>query len=590
MTYSRNSETLCPRRGVSRFWALAVSLALGATLTACADEPAPEAVDRPGWITTVDEGTQELNYQSSSPLTTTNAGSITGSSTAAQQLSARLYPGVHVPGPHGQFIQNSDLISTRFLPGLKPQVIYTIAENAQFSDGAPVTCSDFLLTYTAGVMTELFDSQLPLMQHIEEFECQPNSSRFVVKLAEGTGLRWRELFAPGTVLPAHAIASRAGMPLVALHNALQNRDAQALLEPAKIWSEGFDLANFDPLLQVSFGPFLIDHVTDDGAAILTRNETYYGDNAQLGSLAVWPARADTAALFERDSLDIVDVSEVEPDWLDRNAAGNKFEVFPEVGELTDALLLSDNGIFAEAPKRRAFAACIDQEAVAAASSAASGVDVGAVLWQSVEHEDPARQHLRDISDPHRAVNMDMARELDGATIRIGYRGQDQRLAKMVEKITELCRPAGIEVVDVAVPETTAEDLHRSDGPFTGATSAQGDNPEGVEALGNSVIDEGASSAGNAEDTADTAENISGQKIDAYLGAIYPPNLDVGATVHTDDVNALRDAEKRMWEQMHTIPLAAQPRVFVINRDVVNAVPYTGESAIGWNMDRWWISR
>ena len=526
---------------------IACSLALAGGLVSCAEDPEPVADDHPGWISTVADGAIDLNYQSSSPLTTTNAASAKGSATAAQQLSARLYPGVHVAGPHGQMIQNSDLISVRFLPGVEPQVIYTIAEGAQFSDGAAITCTDYLLAYTAGIMPELFDSQLPLMQHIEHFECQPGSLRFVVKFNEGVGDRWRELFAPGTVLPAHAIASRAGMSKYDLYQALVHRDAELLAEPARIWSEGFDLENFDPLLQVSSGPFLIDHVTDQGAAVLARNAAYYGDDAQLASLALWPARADSAALLQRGHLDIADISQVDPEWLDRDIANQNFEVVPEVGELTDALLLADSGIFAEVENRHAFAACIDQAAVAATSSHSSGVDVEPVLWQSIEHEDPVRADLRDIAEPHAGVDINKARALQGQTIRIGYRGKDQRLRQMVETIATECRNAGIEVVDAAHAETTADDLYRDDQP----------NEAGI---------------------------------DAYLGAVYPPNLDTRAAAQVNDIAGLRDAEEKMWAEMHVIPLAAQPRVFVINRNVDHAVPYTGESGIGWNMDRWQQSR
>lgn len=565
MAESLDSNARSARRhGRRRVSVITASLALAGVLVSCADEPEPEASDHPGWISTVADGAQDLNFQSSSPLTTTNAGSTQGSATAAQQLSARLYPGVHVPGPHGQMIQNSDLINVRYIPGPEPQVLFNLVDGAQFSDGAAITCTDFLLTYTAGVMPELFDSRLPLMQHVSQFDCHPGSTRFVVKFKEGAGGRWRELFAPGTVLPAHAIASKAGISKSQLHEALEQRDVDTLREPARIWSEGFDLENFDPLLQVSFGPFLIDHVNDDGAAVLARNDAYYGDSALLDSLAVWPARADSEQLVQADSLDIADISQIDPDWLDRDAMGNNFDVYPEVGELTDALLLADDGIFAEAGNRQAFAACIDQAAVAATSSQASGVEVEPVLWQSIEHEDPARTHLRDIAEPHAAADHERARQLAGQTVRIGYRGQDQRLKRMVETIAAECQHAEIEVVDASQAETTADDLFITDDAGDGASSE--------------------SSAGG-ESTAEEAGAAS-RKIDAYLGAVYPPNLDVRAAVQVADIAGLREAESRMWEEMRAIPLAAQPRVFVINRNVAHAVPYTGESGIGWNMDRW----
>ena len=53
-----------------------------------------------------------------------------------------------------------------------------------------------------------------------------------------------------------------------------------------------------------------------------------------------------------------------------------------------------------------------------------------------------------------------------------------------------------------------------------------------------------------------------------------------------DVNQLREAEEQLWREVPGIPLAAQPRWFVIDRTVGNVVTYTGLAGIGWNMDRW----
>ena len=53
-----------------------------------------------------------------------------------------------------------------------------------------------------------------------------------------------------------------------------------------------------------------------------------------------------------------------------------------------------------------------------------------------------------------------------------------------------------------------------------------------------------------------------------------------------DVNQLREAEEQLWREVPGIPLAAQPRWFVMDRTVGNVVTYKGLAGIGWNMDRW----
>ena len=50
--------------------------------------------------------------------------------------------------------------------------------------------------------------------------------------------------------------------------------------------------------------------------------------------------------------------------------------------------------------------------------------------------------------------------------------------------------------------------------------------------------------------------------------------------------SLHDLEQRLWEELPSIPVAAQPRTFIVDRTVTGVVPYTGPAGIGWNLDRW----
>ena len=51
---------------------------------------------------------------------------------------------------------------------------------------------------------------------------------------------------------------------------------------------------------------------------------------------------------------------------------------------------------------------------------------------------------------------------------------------------------------------------------------------------------------------------------------------------------LKEQEEQLWESVPSIPVAAQPRAFIVHRDVEGVLPYTGVSGIGWNMDRWHV--
>ena len=107
---------------------------------------------------------RRLTLVTSSPLATTNAAGLLGASTSADTLAGRLYPPAFVHGPSGQQIPNRDLVTAQPLPGPEPRVVYTINPEATYSDGAPVTCTDFLLSYKAGTLPGLFDAFLPRLR------------------------------------------------------------------------------------------------------------------------------------------------------------------------------------------------------------------------------------------------------------------------------------------------------------------------------------------------------------------------------------------------------------------------------------------
>src|SRR5699024_11256624 len=124
-----------------------------------------------------------------------------------------------------QFVPNSDLVTTEeWMEGDQRNVLYTIAEDANYSDGTPVTCDDFLLSFTAGQMQELFGSNMTMMDQVESVACAPENKKFLVKFQPGQGGQWRSMFGPGTVMPAHKIAERAEISREELVNALYSQD------------------------------------------------------------------------------------------------------------------------------------------------------------------------------------------------------------------------------------------------------------------------------------------------------------------------------------------------------------------------------
>ncbi|MDK4279674.1 ABC transporter substrate-binding protein [Corynebacterium accolens] len=514
-------------------------------------------------------------YMVNSQLATTNAGTAFGSTTSAAQLSTRLYPGLFVPGPSGQLIPNADLVETEKLPPAadsdQESVRLTLADDATFSDGAPVTCDDYLLAYTAGTHPVEFASHMPLMNDIADIECAPHSKAFTLTFYKDQGHRWRQMFGPGTVMPAHALAQKTDMSMEDLNAALHAEDMAALQPVAELWRYGFSTAkdDFDPELQVSYGPFTAEKVGDSGEVFLKANEQYRGDKPALDRLVVWPSSADAQELADKGVLKVADSATAAPGWLSGNAgedaesaegkepdhdsagedsagAGNdQFETTTKVGLQTDTLTLSQAGIFAEPSARKAFAACVDQAALAHKSSEISGVDVPPAYVRTVSVQDPVAQTLGSVAKDHEGTDMAAAGQLKGTTIKVGYVGPDKRYQAMVEALRASCEPAGITIEDAA--DEQLSQFYLNPNPETGEPT-----------------------------------------IDAFLGPVDPLTEYSAADSSIKNSVQLKEQEEQLWDSVPSIPVAAQPRVFIVHRDVEGVLPYTGISGIGWNMDRWHV--
>ena len=491
----------------------------------------------------------EFGYLTASPLLTTNAGSQLGVSTLAEVLAGRLYPSVFVVGQRGQLIPNRDFAVAQALPGQSRQVAYTIAKTAKYSDGTEVTCADFLLAYKAGVMPDLFESYIPLMEQVEKLECRPNNKQFTVFFKDRLGARWRQLFAPGTVLPAHAIAKKAGLSLEDLTTRLMENDRDGLQDVAQIWRDGFKLDLFDPELQVSSGPYRIERVDEKGAVHLARNQHFVGDKSTLPAVTLWPDTVDAKERAAAGEINIADlVGSSQPDWVNRDDPKNPFDITPVVGDMNEVLMLGTSGVLESKEARQAFAACVDQRAVATASAHKSGVPVTPMGTRLTTVDDPANAQTQHIAEAHLGVDIPRAEQLRGETIRIGYRGPDPRKRAMIDAMKRSCEPAGVTIEDASGEAQFLQDVRHVH--FDG---------EEREAVG---------------------------KVDAVLLAV-DPMLNYGNSDATgSNAEALRATEEFLWDLVPTIPLAPQPRTFVVDRTVRNVVLNSSGSGIGWNMERW----
>ena len=74
--------------------------------------------------------------------------------------------------------------------------------------------------------------------------------------------------------------------------------------------------------------------------------------------------------------------------------------------------------------------------------------------------------------------------------------------------------------------------------------------------------------------------------DALLAAVEPATEYGYVAASLENQEGIRSAEEMLWQEVPTVPLSTQPRVFIIDGSVDNVVIGTTRSGIGWNMGRW----
>lgn len=484
---------------------------------------------------TEDVESEQFGYLLSRPIVTMNAGTGIGVATDAEKVSARLYPGAFLAGPDGQLLPNPDLVTATPQRGNETIVDYEINAEATYSDGAPVVCDDFLLTQTASSRPDLFGADMPLFSQVAGIDCAPGAKNFRVNFNEGFGARYRELFTPGTVLPSHVVAERAGVANAV--EAIQNLDENGLAALGTAWQDVFNVEKTDPAGVPTHGPYKVASRGEKGQLTLAANPNYAGDKPLQPEVVLWPNTADVREIVDKSSLAVADLNAsgnpeelgiTEPDFmLDEHQSGR-----------VDTLRLDTNGIFSQPDMRKAFNACIDREAIVAKLERELDTQITPTGLRMLPTTHPLAQQLERTSRWNMRVDKAMAGQwLTGMTVRIGYLEAVPRYRMLVDGIKDSCAEAGVTIEPVPL----------------------------------------------------SAENY------GVLGADYDVLLDTrpsfGRNSQTNanglsSVGAVRKVELELQANMMTISLTTEPRLTAVEAHVANVSDNTGDAGLSWNMDRW----
>lgn len=552
-----------------------------------------------------------FGYALPRPIVTLNAASTQGAATDAAKVSARLYPGAYLTGPDGRLLPNTDLVTATPSADNGDIVNYRISNEATYSDGAPVVCDDFLLTWVASKYPDLFSSDLGLTDRVKDFTCDAGQRDFSIEFDRGMGSRYRELFSVGEVLPSHTVAQRAGVDDVV--GAIDTGDQESLADLGREWSATFRVAETDPAQVPTYGPYRVASREEDGSLVLTVNPEWTGVRPGLDEVVMWsgPGAGIDGPDFEQLSADYrLYVADVPPE-TDPVAAG--LEVAPETEPATE----TTSGT-SESSESSETGAPSSEETDSEDSEDGDAGDEG--IRAESDESAPDLSDADDVSGRF-AVTRGSGTRVDGLTLSdsgIFDSSENRRaFARCVDRsaVADAVKSESGITVDEAPFRLIAPGAQA--GENLGDVAARNNNTDTApttDRLGGTTVRVGYfSDVARYRAMVDTlVESCSAADVTVVpvplgvddldgLGTDYDALLETRSTFGqnpqvsfpassgasgTATVSQLRDAENVLADSTATVPLTAEPRSVAVDRGLSNVVDNPGETGMSWNMDRW----
>ncbi len=553
-------------------------------------------------ITETQDG--EVRY-TAGPVDWSGYNSITADtySTYNSVIAAHMFGSFVYFGTDGTICDNTEFGTYEVLSEDPLTVRYTIADDAAWSDGTPVTINDYLMDWAAqnpefvapGYASGEDPEASPVFNHVstslaqyvlEGPEGELGSKEFTITYTDPNPDYKINVT---TALPEHVIAEQSGLEPGALAQAVLDRDADTVTSAADFWNEGwiFNPGELpDSSLMPSSGPYMVKEGgwQAGNSLTLTANDSYWGtpagtrdlvfrfiDEAQqvqaLGNSDVQviqpQATVDTVGQLEAlgSAVSMESGSSLTWEHLDFNHRENNVFGDPETG-----LTL-----------REAFAYCVPRQQIVDTLIAPMAPDTVVMNarevfpFQTEKYEEVTSASYDGRYDQ---VDIDMATQLveeSGVAtpieVRIGYGAGNQRRAETVAAIQASCGDAGFDVIDSSSDTFFSEEL--GNGDYEIALFAW---------------------AGSGQIT--SGENIYGTNKGQNFGAYSNETVDEAwatlvATLDEDvHLEQTKIIEKELWDTLFGIPLYAHPSIVAFDSTLSNVRATATQDQVSWNAPQW----
>ncbi|MDO5094705.1 MAG: ABC transporter substrate-binding protein [Propionibacteriaceae bacterium] len=485
------------------------------------------------------------------------------------------------------------------------EVKYTIAENAKWSDGTPITINDYLMGWAVqnpeflvpGLASGANPDAVAVFNHTSSTfaEKVPDGPQGTVNSKEFT-LKYETAYPDYKIIvdppqPSHVVAKQAGLEPEAFAQAILDKDAATVAKAADFWNTGWI---FEPgqlpaeELIPSSGPYKVKQGGwQDTTLTLEANDKYWGPPAATRNLVFsYVDDAQMAQSLQNGDLNVIDPQPTVDTRAQLEALGSGVTV-ETYSKLTWEHLdfnFRDSNVFSDAQGgkalREAFAYCVPRETIV--NNLIKPIYNDTVVmnarevfpFQTGEYEAVTSASYDGRYDQ---VNLEKAKELVAQSgiptpidVRLGYKAGNQRRQETVAAIAASCKDAGFNIIDSASADFFSKEIVNGDyevALFAWASSGQIASGQNIQSTGKPQ----------------NYGQYSSAVVDEAWGKLSS-TLD-----RNEQVEQIKIIEKQLWDDLFNIPLYAHPGLSAWDNTVSNVRTTATQSQVSWNASQWKVN-
>lgn len=475
-------------------------------------------------------------------------------------------------------------------------VEYTIADDAVWSDGTPITINDYLLDWAAQNPEFVAPGFIggdaePVFNHV--------SSSLAEKVPDGPkgevgGKTFTiEYSSPDpdyminvtSALPSHVVAEQSGMTPEELAQAILDKDGETVKKAAKFWNEGWIWNPGELPADLDIAPSSGPYKLKEGGWLagtsltLTANDKYWGEPPATSEMIFrFLEDAGQAQALQNGDVQVIAPQATVDTVPQLEAMGENIAVYQHSTLTWEHLDYNfrENNVMSDLLVREAFAMCVPRQQIV--DNLIKPINPDTVVMNAREVF-PFQENYEAVVAESYDGRYDQV-DIEGAKaklaeagvetpvkVRIGYAAGNQRRQETVALIQSVCKDAGFDVVDAASDTFFEKELGNGDyeiALFAWSGSGQITSGQNIYATGRQQ----------------NYGEYSSETVDKAYDTLVS-TLD--EQVHLEQTKII---EKELWDTLYGLPIYAHPGVVGADASLENIRPTATQSQVSWNAFQW----